>query len=116
MIIILNCYYYLNMKINEMYEIVGKELNIEPKLIKEAYEASWSFIRETIISLPIKGETIEDVNKLKASFNLPSLGKLHIGENRLRVVKNIEKKIKIRENAEYQEDQTNVDIYCNNNG
>lgn len=62
---------------SEIYENVAKKLGIEETKVKEAYESYWKFIRETIESLDLKNITEEEFNKLRTSFNIPRLGKLH---------------------------------------
>lgn len=67
------------MSYQEILKKVAIELNLPVKVVKLAYESHWTFIRETITSLPLK-ESLneEDFSKLRTSFNIPSLGKMSV--------------------------------------
>ena len=72
---------YLNL--NDIYEILSKEMDIPVEVVRSAYSHSWRFITEKIRELPLQEElTEEEFNKLKLNFNLPSLGKLHLNYRR----------------------------------
>lgn len=62
----------------DIYEKVGKDLELPAKVVKGAYEGYWLFAREHIKSLPLKDPTLteEEFVKLRPSVNFPSLGKL----------------------------------------
>ena len=65
------------MSYQEILKEVSIELNIPVEVVKEAYESYWLFIRQSIVALPLKQDlSIDDFNKLKSNFNIPSLGKL----------------------------------------
>lgn len=56
---------------------LSNELNIPEKLIEEAYQGYWLFIRKHIIEMPFKENlTQEEFSKLRTNFNIPNLGKL----------------------------------------
>lgn len=62
---------------NEIYEQVGKEMNLPPEVVKKAYHLYWRFIRDTIESLPLRTNlSEEEFSSLRTHFNIPSLGKL----------------------------------------
>ena len=61
----------------ELYEKVAKELGLSKEEVKEAYEAFWKFIRVTIEDLDLKNISEEEFNRLRTSFNVSHLGKLH---------------------------------------
>lgn len=74
--------------LNEIYEEVAKELGLDPKVVKAAYQSQWQFIRNTIEALPLKGElSEEEFSQLRTSFNLPSLGKLYTTSEKVKKAK-----------------------------
>ena len=91
----------------EVIKKLAESLGLSEEAVKNAYKAYWKFIREKIISLNLKKNISEDdYNKLKTSFNLPSLGKLSCPYDRwLRIRKTDELKIKnIIKDDKYQKD------------
>lgn len=76
------------MSYQEILKRVSKELNLPLKVVKEAYESYWLFIRKSITDLPLKEDlSEEDFNKLRSNFNIPSLGKLACTYERMKGVK-----------------------------
>ncbi len=76
------------MSYQEILKEVSIELNIPVEVVKEAYESYWLFIRQSIVALPLKQDlSLEDFNKLKSNFNIPSLGKLSCTYDRMVGVK-----------------------------
>lgn len=76
------------MSYQEILKEVSIELNIPEEVVKEAYESYWLFIRQSIVALPLKQDlSIDDFNKLKSNFNIPSLGKLSCTYDRMLGVK-----------------------------
>lgn len=74
--------------LNELYEQVANELNLDPMVVKAAYQSQWQFIRNTIEALPLKGEFNEKrFTALKTNFNLPSLGKLYTTGDKIKRAK-----------------------------
>lgn len=62
---------------SEVIKQVSIELGLPPKVVKEAYESYWTFIRNNIKALPLKEDlSKEEFDKLRTNFNIPSLGKL----------------------------------------
>ena len=62
---------------SEAIKQVSTELGLPPKVVKEAYESYWTFIRNNIKALPLKEDlSKEEFDKLRTNFNVPSLGKL----------------------------------------
>lgn len=78
---------------------VSKELDIPVEVVDAAYKSYWKFIKQTIQSLPLKGDIDEEeFAKLRTNFNIPSLGKLTCTFDRMMGVKKRLKYIKqIRE-------------------
>ena len=76
------------MSYQEILKEVSIELNIPEEVVKEAYESYWLFIRQSIVALPLKQDlSLDDFNKLKSNFNIPSLGKLSCTYDRMVGVK-----------------------------
>ena len=56
---------------------VSKDLNYSKDIVKKVYQSYWLFIRETLKNVDLTQElTEEEFNKLRVSFNIPSIGKL----------------------------------------
>lgn len=87
------------MSYQEILKKVAIELNLQVEVVKLAYESHWTFVRETITSLPLKDSlNEEDFSKLRTNFNIPSLGKLTCTyERMLRVKKGFEYIKRMRE-------------------
>lgn len=67
------------MSYQEILKKVSEELGLPLEVVKGAYESYWSFIRQTIIALPLKEDlSEEDFNRLKTNFNIPSIGKMSV--------------------------------------
>lgn len=67
------------MTLENILHEVANELGYPYEVCREAYYASWRFIRETAKQLPLQLPTEmseEEYAKLRTSFNIPSLGKL----------------------------------------
>lgn len=63
--------------LDQIYKKIAEELNLDIEVVKAAYQSQWLFIREKIEELPINIEmSEEEFNSLRASFNIPSLGKM----------------------------------------
>lgn len=94
------------MTYQEIVTELSEELEIPEEVVDTAYKSFFEFIRETIVSLPLKDElSEEDFNKLRTNFNIPSLGKLHCTYERYRRMKERMNYIKkIKDTYEAQED------------
>lgn len=72
------------MKYSEAIKQVSIELGLPPKVVKEAYESYWTFIRNNIKALPLKEDlSKEEFDKLRTNFNIPSIGKLSCTYDRM---------------------------------
>jgi hypothetical protein len=71
-----------------IYKEIADKYNLPIEVIKTAYEYYYSFIREKISELPLKG-SIEDLDNIKTSFNIPSIGKLYCNKNKLNKIKDV---------------------------
>ena len=90
--VILNCYSYLHLMMQNLYKLVAEELNIPVEVVKEVYKSYWRFIKSTIQELPLKEDlSEEEFLKLKTNFNIVSLGKLSCDYNRYKRIKLKEK-------------------------
>lgn len=94
------------MTYQEIVTELSEELEIPEEVVDKAYKSFFEFIREIIVSLPLKDElSEEDFNKLRTNFNIPSLGKLHCTYERYRGMKERMNYIKkIKDTYEAQED------------
>lgn len=64
------------------------ELGIPSEVVGKVYKAYWLAIKQVVQALPLKEDlTKEDFSKLKASINIPSLGKLYSSYDRVQGVK-----------------------------
>nr|DAG90817.1 MAG TPA: Histone family protein DNA-binding protein, Burkholderia ambifaria, Histone family.85A [Crassvirales sp.] len=64
---------------SEAIKQVSTELGLPPKVVKEAYESYWTFIRNNIKALPLKEDlSKEEFDKLRTNFNVPSIGKMSV--------------------------------------
>ena len=86
-------------------DVIGKvseELNIPKEVVSLAYRSYWSFIKQTIQSLPLKNDIDEEeFAGMRTNFNIPSLGKMSCTFDRMvGVKKRFEYIKKLKENAE----------------
>ena len=73
---------------SEAIKQVSIELGLPPKVVKEAYESLWTFIRNNIKALPLKEDlSKEEFDKLRTNFNIPSIGQLSCTYDRMIGVK-----------------------------
>lgn len=95
---------------SEAIKQVSTELGLPPKVVKEAYESFWKFIREHIKTLPLKEDlSKEEFDKLRTNFNIPSIGKLSCTyERMLGVKKRIIHLQKLRDDNDNKESKANV--------
>lgn len=67
----------------EIIKTVSEELKIPSDTVNLVYKNYWKYIKDTIESLPLKENlTKEDFKKLRTNFNIPSIGKLNLSEDR----------------------------------
>ena len=57
--VILNYYFYLLLKMKNLYNKVANEMNIPVEVIELAYKTYWKFIKKTIQELPLKEDLSE---------------------------------------------------------
>lgn len=90
---------------SEAIKQVSTELGLPPKVVKEAYESLWTFIRNNIKALPLKEDlSKEEFEKLRTNFNIPSIGKLSCTYDRMiGVKKRFEHIKKLRDDYNNQE-------------
>ena len=94
------------MTYQEIVTELSEELEIPEEGVDKAYKSFFEFIRETLVSLPLKDElSEEDFSQLRTNFNIPSLGKLHCTYDRYRRMKErVNYLKKIQEVYDTQED------------
>lgn len=88
----------------------SRELGLPSELVEKVYRAYWLAVKQTIQALPLKEDlTEDDFSELRASVNIPSLGKLHSSYDRVQGVKRRFKYLQqIKNNAEDKETKTDV--------
>lgn len=86
------------------------ELGLPSELVEKVYRAYWLAIKQVVQALPLKEDlTEEDFSQLRASVNVPSLGKLYSSYNRVSGVKRRFKYLQqIKNNAQNKETETDV--------
>lgn len=82
------------MKQEEVYKEVADSLGLPKDFVKKVYEGYWRAIREHISSLPLKDDlTDEEFLKLQPNINIPSIGKLYVGLDRYKKIKETYKRL-----------------------
>lgn len=86
------------------------ELGLPSELVEKVYRAYWLAIKQVVQALPLKEDlTEEDFSELRASVNIPSLGKLYSSYDRVSGVKRRFKYLQqIKNNAQNKETETDV--------
>lgn len=86
------------------------ELGLPSELVEKVYRAYWLAIKQVVQALPLKEDlTEEDFSELRASINIPSLGKLYSSYDRVSGVKRRFKYLQqIKNNAQNKETETDV--------
>lgn len=89
------------MKYTDITGIVANRLNIPEDVVKAVYRAYWEFIKVTITELPLESVgSEEDLSRLRTSFNIKFLGKLHTDYKRVKYVNDRRKQC----NGRFQEE------------
>lgn len=80
----------------------ARELGINPALAFLVYKSYWKFVRETIASLDLENMSEEDFSKVATNFNIPYIGKLYTGYDKIekyrRKIKYLENHVKVKGN------------------
>ena len=64
--------------ISDIIEEVSETLGTPPGVCMKAYMSYWKFVKESLESLPLKGNLKEeDFQDMRTSVNVPSLGKFY---------------------------------------
>lgn len=67
---------------------VSEETGISKEVILVAYRSQWEFIRTHIEELDLKGvKSEEEFDKLRVSFNIPSIGKLYTTWDKIQAIR-----------------------------
>ena len=70
---------------NKIVEKAALQLNLPYQTVWEVYSSYWKFVRQHLMSLPLKEDiSEEEFSRLRTNFNIPSLGKLCVTWNRLK--------------------------------
>lgn len=81
-------------------------LGIPREVIWKVYEAFWSYIRQSIESIPLKENlTEEEFNKIRTNFNIPNLGKLSCTYDRYLGIK--KKRKYLQDGIKHKKDKAN---------
>lgn len=96
------------MKLDKIYKEVSDELGLDIDDVKNAYNSYWEFFRNCMSALPLKEDlTEEEFSKLRASFNIPSIGKFYCNYDRYRRMKNkLKKTIDVKNKKMYAASQS----------
>lgn len=88
----------------------SRELGLPSELVEKVYKAYWLAVKQAVQALPLKEALTEDqFSELRASFNIPSLGKLHSSYDRVQGVKRRFKYLQqIKDNAKDKKTETDV--------
>ena len=96
------------MTLDEIIHKVADEMNLPYDVCYKAYMSAWKFILTKAQELPLHEDmSLEEFQKLRVNFNMPSLGKLNITEDsfirknkKLKIIKDFKEK----KNAKSKED------------
>lgn len=81
--------------LEEILNQVSKELDVPYEVCCKAYMSQWFFIEEKVKQHNYKDLTLEKFRQIRPNFNLPSLGKLFVTEEKFeKVLKALEYKRK----------------------
>ena len=88
------------MTLDEIIHKVAEELGLSYDVCHKAYMSSWKFILTKVQELPLSEEMpLEEFQKLRVNFNMPSLGKLNITDEvfqrkakKLKIIKELKEK------------------------
>jgi hypothetical protein len=87
----------------ETIKKLADTLGLSENAVRNAYKAYWRFIRDKITNLKLKKNiSKDDYEKLRTSFNLPSLGKLNCPYDRWERIRKSEE-LKIKNTIEYDD-------------
>lgn len=76
------------MRFKDIITKVAEDNNIPVDIVSKAYKAYWLYIRNSVQSIPLKGELTEaEFSLLRPNFNIPSLGKLYVTYDKYKGVK-----------------------------
>lgn len=82
---------YFDKKQREIIKQVAALYNLPEEVVALSYYSTWEFIKNKIEELPLKEDLDkESFDKLRTSFNLPSLGKIYAN---WKVINSIQKRI-----------------------
>ena len=90
--------------LNSALKQTAKKLGVSLELVEQVYRSYWSFVRETIASIPLKTVTREEAKQLTTNFNIPYIGKLHVDYGQIIKYHN---RLKQYQDARNKENQTN---------
>lgn len=93
--------------LEEIINQVSKELGVPYAVCCKAYMSQWFFIEEKVKQHNYKDLTLEEFRQIRPNFNLPSLGKLCVTEERF---EGVLKAIEYRKRASRRKERQNGEI------
>jgi len=92
----------MNNVLNLAIQRVAYKLSVDPKLVESVYKSYWKFIKEQISSFNLREMDIDEFNSVDTNFNLPYIGKLYVGTEKMekykRKLENFKKNVRAKEN------------------
>lgn len=83
---------------------MSRELSVDHKLVEAVYKSYWKFIKEKAGSLQLTEMSEEDLDFEDTNFNIPYIGKLYVGYNKIRKYHN---QLNYYQNVKAKKDKTN---------
>lgn len=75
------------MTLDEIISKVSEEVNLPKKTVELVYRMYWRYIVTTISSIDFDNLSQEEIDAMKTSFNIPSLGKFYTTGKRVEGIK-----------------------------
>ena len=92
----------MNNALNSAIHRVAYRLSVDPKLVESVYKSYWRFIKEQVASFDLKEMDMGEFNSVDTNFNLPYIGKLYVGTEKMEKYKrrkeNFKKNVRTKEN------------------
>ena len=73
----------MNNSVNQAVKQVARKLCVDQKLVEQVYRSYWKFVKEHISSLNLRNINQEEFDSIVTNFNIPYIGKLYVGYDRV---------------------------------
>ena len=73
----------MNNTLNLAIKRVSRKLSVDQKLVEAVYKSYWNFMRSQTSTVNLKDISEEEFNSSDINFNLPFLGKLYVGYDKI---------------------------------